>query len=337
MTTENRIVKYKLIKKILLNDNICQKFHDFIVDPEKEKNIIGKGREGTIYKVSFNKVTDKKHLVDCAFKFLEYTTDPNYKWKKGGIWNNKWTEQYEEFIDFFSRSALNGFPHFPLIYQTKMCMEPNMHTGSALKGKLYILYELFDGDMSEIILKNNSLDTWISIFFQFYMINYYLEVKSKMLYVDGYSTNHLYSKKEQYMYKYIIKTKDQTYHFFIKHPFLIALWDVRMYVGIHFEQNFMLALLEISRFNNKFPNKKIVIPEIIIVVSNEISRDPISTPAIISDFFPQLTEDKPFDLEVEIDLTAKINPTDNMDQTHKLPKTNKYNYLSKIVTVDDVV
>src|SRR5690606_30894227 len=87
--------------------------------------------------------------------------------------------------------------------------------------RVYIYYELFDGDLEDLINNIGHPSEWYDIAFQMIMINYYIMIINKYTY-DGNIKNHLYKKlSKPYYKKYEIDNREIS----INHKFLIVYKD----------------------------------------------------------------------------------------------------------------
>lgn len=125
-----------------------------------------------------------------------------------------WLENMFYIFDFISEANYVGYEYFPHLYGVLNC-----HNGE--NSCVYLYYELFEGNLEDLINSIGHSSEWYDIVFQMIMINHYLQVVNKCSY-DGFPKNHLYRKlAKPYYKKYEIDGKELN----INHKFLIVLKD----------------------------------------------------------------------------------------------------------------
>lgn len=170
---------------------------------------LGKGKEATVNKLMVEG-------TPVAFKIMDYNDTKNYT-KKNKTDPKDRTQIKNMFatFDFMTESNYTGFEYFPYIYGVLDCHDDE-------NSKVYIFYEVFDGNLIELIDKIEHPSEWYDIIFQLIMINNYIEILNGYRYNDGTPQNHLYKKLAKPYYKeYDIGGKKLK----INHKYLLVLWD----------------------------------------------------------------------------------------------------------------
>lgn len=177
---------------------------------------LGEGLESAVNKIMVS--PDKSSsTIPMAYKVMKYNDTEDYVKKEKNDPNDKtWTKDLFNTFDFMTEANYTGFEYFPYLYGVLDCHDNE-------NSKIYIFYEVFDGDLINLINNLEHPSDWYDIAFQMIMINYYIQVINGYRYNDGNPQNHLYKK--------LVKPYNKEYKFGdnafrVNHKYLITLWDI---------------------------------------------------------------------------------------------------------------
>jgi hypothetical protein len=160
-----------------------------------------------------DKSTNDKDINSDTNTDSNKDTDTNSK-----ITSKKTVEKIYDMYDFISESNHTGFEYFPYLYGVLDCH-------NKFDSKVYVLYESFDGTISELLKQISHPTEWYEIFFQIILIHHFVSNISNKKYSNGTLNNHLYKK-----YKHPIKKQYSLgeYKFEIFHRNLIVMWNFEL-------------------------------------------------------------------------------------------------------------
>ena len=220
--------------------------------------------------------------VPVAFEIINYNDNKNYIKKNNDQPNdNLWLQQLFDIFDFMTEANYTGFEIFPYLYGVLNCHENE-------NSKLYVYYEMFQGNLIDLINNIEHPSEWYDIAFQVIMINYYIETVSGYVYGGGILQNHLYKKLDKPYYK--------EYDFngtkiSVNHKYLIVLWNIDYIARISNEKdngipcvtNNIAFLLKYLSDNKE--TIKILPSNRILKLLNDITNNPTETQNILLQYY----------------------------------------------------
>ena len=299
MKVTNQMIKY-LEKRIN-----CENVIKFV--EKKQADTLGSGLESTIIKLIINE-------IPVALKVLKYNDSPGYVYKNKTDPNDKtWIQNIFDVYDFMTESNYTGFEYFPYLYGVLNC-----HDG--LNSKVYTFYEVFDGDLINLISKMEHQSEWYDIVFQMIMINYYIEIINGYRYNDGTPQNHLYRKLPKPYYKLYDINGVQ---FNISHKYLIVLWDIsymeKITIGNKSKVTSNISFLSKYLTDNN-TNANIPVPPgpKITKLLEEINNSPQNTVEILGKYYPATKQSNTNALSTDNNILSSNNIISSTDTTSSI-------------------
>lgn len=250
----------------------CKNVEKFIQTTTVEE--IGKGKESIVFKLGI----EKDFL---ALKIMNYNGSENYIRKdKNDAKDRLWVENLFFTFDFMTESNYLGFEYFPYLYGVLDC-----ENTSDVSNKIFIFYEIFDGDLGKLLENLEHPSEWYDIIFQMANINFYIEVVQGYRYNDGTVVNHLYKKITKPYYK---EYNLEDVKFNINHKYLIVLWDFNYMEKITTKNKNMVTsnLTFLIRYIEKNKTKINIEPSPrIINLINDLIKNPESTIKILDMYY----------------------------------------------------
>jgi hypothetical protein len=214
--------------------------------------------------------------ISISFEIIKYNDTKNYIQKnKTDMKDNVWLQKLFDTFDFMTESNYTGFEHFPYLYGVLNCHDNE-------KSKVYVFYELFQGNLVDLFNNMDHPSEWYDIVFQLIMINYYIQNINAYTYGGGTPQNHLYKKIKPYYKEYEFDNKK----IHVNHKYLIVLWNMEYIEKITNEttitSNIELLLQYLSENKDKI---KIPPSDRIIKLLHDIMKNPKETPTILLQYY----------------------------------------------------
>ena len=236
---------------------------------------LGKGKEAVVNKL----VIDG---TPVAYKVIKYNNSDDYVRKKGEMRDKKWAKNMFEIFDFMTEANYTGFEYFPYLYGVLIC-----HNDETNISTMYIFYEVFDGDLTDLFNKIEHPSDWYDIIFQLIMINYYITFVHGYIYYDGSPQNHLYKKLPKPYYK---DYEIEGHKFKINHKYLLALWDFNYMEKLTEESkeriqsniDLLLKYIQSNKHKGQIKNPP---SDRILKLLNEVKDNPENTISILDTYY----------------------------------------------------
>lgn len=261
----------KMIK--YLEDRVnCENILKFV--DQYKKSTLGTAKEAVIQELMVDN-------TGVAFKVIKYNNSDSYVRKKGEMRDRNWAENMFKIFDFTTESNYTGFEYFPYLYGVLIC-----HDEASKISTMNIFYEVFDGNLAELIDKIDHPSDWYDIVFQIIMINYYMNTIHGYLYYDGTPENHLYKKLPKPYYK---DYEFGGHKFRVNHKYLINMWGFNYMEEItentkeRMETNIDNLLKYLGKKNMKQLNNPP--SDRILKLLNEVKNSPENTISILNSYY----------------------------------------------------
>lgn len=239
---------------------------------EHMQSKLGEGKEAIVNELKIGKTS-------VAFKIMKYNDTEGYiRIKKTDPKDKIWVNNMFDTFDFMTEANYTGFGYFPYLYGVLNCHEEE-------NSKIYVFYEVFDGNLIDLINNIQHPSEWYDIVFQMIMINYYIETINGYRYNDGTVQNHLFRKLDKSYYK---EYQLDNYKFSINHKYLIVLWDINYMEKITEENksqvisniDFLIKYLDTNKDHIKIlPSGRI------ISLLHDVKNNPNNVPNLLDQYY----------------------------------------------------